>query len=183
MKKITQWALIIVSFIALVLGYALYRCVQVNRVLRASLPYLIAGESMPLEKLVNVADQNGDELILNSKQPMVIFIFPRPCTVCAKNIVYWNKMQTIFGSKVPVYGIVADSLTNAYNFWEESGKQKIIFPVYVPDNLKRFLKSFRLKLNSSQTILVNRGKVEHLIIGDLEGDSAVDFIKRVRRTR
>jgi hypothetical protein len=180
MKKTFNLILITFVFISLTLGYALYRCAQVNRMLRASLPYLIAGESLPLEKLVSVASQNVDEMILNSKQSVVIFIFPRPCTVCAKNIVYWNKMQTIFGNKVPVYGIVPDSLTNAYNFWEESGKQKIKFPVYVPDDLKEFLKNFRLRLNSAQTILVNRGKIKHIIVGDLEGDTAIDFIKRVK---
>lgn len=183
MKNKTHWALLTVTFIALVLGYALYRCTQMNTMLKKSLPYLIKGETLPNANLVRIGDENSKVTLLDSKNPIVIFIFPRPCTVCAKNIVYWNKMHTIFGHKITIYGIIADSMTHVFNFWEESGKEKIKFPIYFPDNLEKFIESYRLKLNSAQTILVDRSKLEHIIIGDLNGESAVAFIKRAREIK
>ncbi len=107
----------------------------------------------------------------------MFFIFSRPCSPCNKNIVYWNKFAELLKEHVDCYGIVLNSLSEAYNFNE---KRELKFKIYVPQNLDKFLKEMKLKLNFPQTILYTN-RVEMLKMGDLKPEDAVKIINIAKR--
>jgi peroxiredoxin len=178
-RKISD-CFIILIIVVIFSTFSIVKLVRANNRLREHLPYLIAGEKI---KNFDLIGMNNERITLGhireSKKPILIFIFSRPCTPCNANIVYWKRMSEILKGRAIVYGIVLDDFKNANDF---SLSANLNFDIYVPDQIGRFIKCFRLKFNLSQTILYHSNKVKLLKSGDLSNEDAFRFINIAKFT-
>ncbi|MGD2085748.1 MAG: hypothetical protein PVH61_06135 [Candidatus Aminicenantes bacterium] len=60
-------------------------------------------------------------------------------------------------------------------------KARLHFKVFVPNDPSKFKKALRYKLNMAQTILVVDGKVDSIKIGEMDGDSFTEILRKVKR--
>lgn len=178
MKKEKVYSLLnmVLLAIIIVLGFALYKSLNMNRLLRGSLPYLTPGEAIEYFHLSGMDARTIDASVLKQDIPSLIFIFSRPCSPCNKNIVYWKKMAEILKDKVTIYGVILGKVTDAYNFPENA---KLNFNIYVPENIDEFIQKLRIKLNFPQTIVYHE-TVRFVKLGTMEGEDAVSIIKFVK---
>jgi hypothetical protein len=161
--------------IIIVLGFALFKSLNINRLLRGSLPYLTPGETIEYFHLSGMDARTIDDSVLKQDKPSLVFIFSRPCSPCNKNIVYWKKMAEILKDKVTIYGVILGNVTDAYNFSENT---KLNFNIYVPENIDAFIQKLRIKMNLPQTIVFHK-TVRLVKLGTMEGEDAVSIIKFV----
>jgi hypothetical protein len=171
--------LLIIVAILVVAGFTIFKLIQTNKDLHSHIPNLLQDETI---KYFDLLDKDGRELdisALNTQNPVLLFVFSRPCTKCNKNIIFWQKLTEIAQNKVDVYGIVLDDLGKAFEFEEEA---KLNFKIYVPENIKKFEKNLRIKLNFSQTIVYSNG-VKYLKMGNLQGEETVKIIKLLRNLK
>lgn len=158
-------------------GFALLKAIQINKQIRASIPYLLDGEQISYFDLMGQDYTYIDHKALDEQKPSLILIFSRPCSPCNKNILYWKKMATLFKNKVDIYGIVLNKSTE--NF-EKLHQAKLNFKIFIPQDIEKFIKNMRIKLNLAQTIVYYKNKVQYLKLGKLDGDEATKVIKKVR---
>ena len=179
-KRLHANYLLTILFILIVFGFVLFKSTQSNQRLKNALPFLTVGEKVPDLKLIDITTENAEEISPDTSGTSIFIIFPRPCTICAKNIDFWNKMSSFFKNKIRFYAIVPGSMNDAFNFWKSGGEKSLKFPVYVPNDLESFLKEFRLRLKLSQTILIAGGEIKRILMGQLDGDSAKTFIRHTK---
>lgn len=177
MKNRTLVFTLILTGILVLSGYTIFRLYSVNERNKAALPYLMEGEGIKYFNILNHQASLLDQSVLKEEMPSLIFIFSRPCSPCNKNISYWKKMAKILDGKVNIYGIVLDEPGKAFDFAEQA---KLNFKIYIPEDLRTFIQTMRLKMNLSQTIIYHNGAVRKLKIGDLDGKEASGFIKAIR---
>lgn len=177
MKNKTLIFILVLTGLLILSGYAIFRLYSINEQNKASLPYLVAGESINYFNLLDDNAQTVDLSVLNDTRPSLVFIFSRPCSPCNKNIVYWKKMAKLLHGEVNVYGIILSDASKAFSFAEEVN---LNFKLYIPENLTAFIDAMRLRMNLSQTILYHRGGVQRVKMGELNGKEATEFIKAVR---
>jgi peroxiredoxin len=176
-KKNTIFTLTLIFLsIIFILGFALYRCMLVNKRLKAEMPSLTVGEKINYFDLNGVDENKVDIIAFRNSQPSLIFIFSRPCSPCNKNIPYWEKISELINGQVSIYGIILTDLTEAYNFADDA---KLNFKIYVPEDIKKFAEHFRIKSNEARTIVYD-GRVRLIKLGDLDGEAAVSIIKLAR---
>lgn len=145
------------------------------------MPYLSAGETIPDLDLISVDEQVREFEELPSDKPVLFYIFPHiSCLSCDKNIIFLKKFSNILGDSISINGIVLSNLTQAYNFSREANFK---FPIYIPKDSKQFLKTFRIKINLSQTLVCQGNEVRYVWLGDLKSQDAAAIIKLVRSMR
>ncbi|HLP48116.1 MAG TPA: hypothetical protein VK469_19390, partial [Candidatus Kapabacteria bacterium] len=170
---------LIIITISVISGFGFYKFYQVNKKLRAAIPYLFPGEKIEYFDILGQDAKIKNLSDLNSNRTSLIFIFSRPCSPCNKNIVYWKKIASILGDKVKAYGIVLGKINETFELTE---KTTLDFDVYVPENLPKFIEMFRLKLNFPQTLIYQDHKVIYQKLGELEGEDAAVIIKKAQET-
>lgn len=164
--------------VIIILGIALFQSIRLNQKLRKALPYLTEGETGQYFDLTDMEGKDIDLAALEEDRLSLIYVFSRPCSPCDKNIVYWKKIAEVLGKDhVNVYGIVLDSLTEAYNFAREA---RLNFKIYAPRNLEKFIEAWRVKSNHSQTILY-QDRVRWLKLGEMSGEEAIKAINLGKR--
>ena len=173
MKRYSRYIPYFIIFILLVL---IIKLIILNKDLVNSLPYFIKGEKIEYFDLINMNGKNVNDQLLLGDKPSLIFVFSRPCSPCNKNIIYWKNMAEIFKGKVNIYGVILNSATEAFNLKEKS---KVDFHLFIPENINKFIKHFRIKLNLAETNIYKDG-VKYTSIGDLSGEEAVKIINIVK---
>ena len=166
--------------VIVLLSYTTVMALRQNNLLKNALPYVLQGEQINKLELIGT-DSNLTEgkPELNSNFPLLLFIFSRPCSPCNENIIYWKKITEILEPLgITSYGILLTDLNSAVNF---STSAELNFKTFVPSDLHDFLKQFRLKLNSAQTIVIQGKKVEYLKIGKLTGDDTIEIISQCKK--
>jgi peroxiredoxin len=178
--KISRLALFFLV-ISIFLGFSLFKCMNNSNALKNALPYLIPGETLPNLDLISVDEQAQEFKELPPDKPVLFYIFPRiSCLSCDKNIIFLEKFSNILGDSVSIRGIVLSNLSKAYNFSREANFK---FPVYIPEDSEQFMKTFRVKLNLSQTLVCQGNEIRHAWLGDLKSQDATAIIKLVRSMR
>ncbi len=150
---------------------------KVNRDLAEKIPFVTSNDIIEYFDLTGVDESRASLQDLKDQDQSLIFIFSRPCTPCNQNIIFWNKIAQIIGKKKKIYGIILSDLTEAYNF---SQKANLEFTVYVPDDLEKFKKSWKIKTDHSKTILMRRDRPASTFIGNLEAEDTSKFITKAR---
>lgn len=177
MKNKTFILTIIFLPVIIILGFTLLKCIQSNKNLKKSLPYLTVDESSEYFTLIGMDENIVDRSVLKKEHPSLIFIFSRPCSPCNKNIIFWKKMAEVLKDKVTIYGIIIDSFSNAYNFYD---KARLNFKIYIPADIKQFIEKWRLKLNYPQTAIY-QNRIKFIKLGDLTSSETIKIIKMVRK--
>lgn len=177
-KQISLSITVIIIICILAIGtFVSFKYYERGEKIKEQIPFLIEGESINYFDLEGMDASSVDAVSLrNGKKLKLFFIFSRPCSVCNKNILYWNKMAELLQNKADCYGIVLDNLTEAYNLKE---KANLKFDVYVPKDVDRFIKQMKLHLNYPQTI-VYTGKVEFTGLGPLRPEDATRIINMAK---
>ena len=146
---------------------------------RAALPALMTGEKLPDLPLADEAGRyysTGD-----IRETGLVFIFQRPCSPCNTNYNLWRQMARILNKRSPgvqIRGIVLNGPEGLQQF-NDGGSRG--FPVCAPLEPEAFIRRFRVRLNLAQTLLVHRGRVHRLRIGELEGEDYRAFLREVIR--
>jgi hypothetical protein len=169
--------IIIILTIVIIFGFFAFKIYKNNLRIRESLPYVSVGEKIKKLEIVGINNKKFDESLLKkSKKPILILIFSRPCSPCDKNIIFWNKISDLLSDKVLAIGIIIGELTSALDLSE---KVKLNFNLYVPKDIDDFVKSFRLKLFYSQTIVYLK-TVKIVKIGELSNKDATELIIAIK---
>jgi len=174
MKKNTT-----ISVLCLLLLFSLfanYKLFLIKQEYKNLIPYLLVGEEIKNVDLIDSDAQLIDPSQI-TKGVSVIFVFLKRCSPCDKNIIYWKKIAQMFENKISVTGVVLNTPTEGFNFEKEA---KLNFRVYVPDNLTKYTKDMRIRLNQSQTIVLRDGKVKLVTMGDLSGKNAIEIINKIK---
>lgn len=153
--------------------------IRTNSNLINAIPFLQKGEKI---KYFNLIDMDGKKITsesLEKKGKKLIFIFSRPCNVCNKNVTFWNKLTEILSNEVACYGIIIDSLSNAYNFFNEN-RNNLKFNVFVPENVELFIEKNRIKMNAPQTIVYD-DFIVFTRIGDLDSEEISKLINSIKK--
>lgn len=182
MEKKRRYSSIILVLAAIIifLGFSLFKVIQQNQDIKQALPYLYYGETIDYFNVIGVSNGAPEQNSLQDGKPCLLFIFSRPCTTCDKNLHLWRKMAGILKEEAAIYGIVLGNVTEGYNFAEQA---RLNFPIFVPNDLEKFIQNFRIKLNLSQTIVCKDKRVIHLKMGDIDGEESTNIIGLVRNRR
>ncbi len=176
MKDKTFIFILAIISIFIISGFIYYKLIQKNKLVKNSLPYLTSGEKIDYFSLIG---ENGDEIdasTLKEDNPTLIFIFPHECTLCEKNLIIWKRIVSILEGRVNTYGIILDDMSEGLKIKE---KTNLNFQLYIPADIEKFLKQFRIKSNLSQTILYDNG-VRLLTLGELAAGDTKELIKFCR---
>lgn len=159
-------------------GVVNYKLLKLNRHYQNALPYFIVGEKIDYLDLISADEHYPDLNGLPQGKPVLLYVFPRiSCLACDKNIAYLKKFSKILGENVSIKGIALADLSEAY---ELSQKEELRFPVYIPNDLNRFLKEFRIKMNMPQLLICIGNKVKYITLGDIAGGDAVSIIELLK---
>ncbi|MCJ7524620.1 MAG: hypothetical protein MUP71_05270 [Candidatus Aminicenantes bacterium] len=175
-KKVVQYVLLTFLIASILLNIYL---ILVNTKLLDNIPFLRTGENINCFNLLDMSGKKVNSDALNEEGKKMVFIFARPCSICNRNIVFWNKISEIVGDKTACYGIIIDSFAGAYNFYNDY-KNQLKFDVYVPESIGRFIKKNRIMLNMPQTILYDT-KILYSKIGDLNGNETTKLINSINK--
>lgn len=177
-KNLTTITLLLATCLIISL-FSLYKFFKENRYLRQSIPYLLPQEKIQYFSLNDVQANSIDKTVLENNPVSLIIIFQRPCSPCDKNTPFYKKMAEAIKDDAHVYGIVANNIEAAIDF---SDKAKLNFTIYAPEDLKRFIETFRLTLHLPQ-IIVYTSKVEYVKVGYLSGEEAIKIINTIRQLK
>jgi peroxiredoxin len=166
-----------ILFTLLILSvYLNYKLIRLNNNYREQIPHVIKGERISEVDLLDKNGQSVDRSKLEN-QTAIIYVFRKDCSPCDKNIFLWNKIAKFFKDKIPVFGIVPNTPTEAFNFEE---KAKLNFDIFVPDDLKRYVREMKLRENRSQTIVYKNGRMHFIKVGELAGKDAKEIINKLK---
>jgi len=168
---------LIFFLISAFLGLSLWKCMKTNRDLAEKSPFITSNEKIENFTLTGVDESNVTLEDLKMQSRSLVFIFARPCTPCNQNIIFWNKIAQILKGSVKIYGIILSDLTEAYNF---SKKTNLEFTIYVPDDLAPFKKSWKIRSDQAETILMRYDRPATTIIGPLDAGDTAAIIKKAR---
>jgi peroxiredoxin len=176
MFKEKAWICQIILVLLIFSVFINYKWYTLNKHYKSSIPYLLKGEKIPDVDLID-KDANLIDPLKIRQGVSVIFVFLRNCSPCDKNIVFWKKITKLFKDNISTIGIVLKPPTEAFSFAEKS---KLNFKIYIPDDLPGFIKDMRLKINQSQTIVLQDGRVKRVKMGDLDAKGATEVIKLLK---
>ena len=171
------WFVALLISIILILSGIVFYLLKKNTLLERQIPSLAIGQSIDYFDLINMKEEVIDSSSLISGNSSLIFIFSRPCSPCNANITFWNRMAQVSQGNVEVYGIVLDDLPHVSLL---SRNKKVGFDLYVPANRERFVAKNRITSNRAQTILYHNGKIDSIIIGELDGDSYTRMMRTLK---
>jgi hypothetical protein len=93
----------------------------------------------------------------------------------------WNKIARVLKKdKIRCYGIILSGFSEMVNF-NKIYNDSLEFKVYSPEDVLKFKKEFRIKLNRAQTLLVKDSKVRNVNFGELSSADYIEVIKSSRR--
>ena len=168
-------------FIACVLlvfsGFFNYKLYKISKQYQQSLPYLVPGESISSLKLLGTTEYTPDLKRWDESAIQVIYIFSQPCTICDKNMIFLKKFSRLLERPVIILGIVVGNLSEGYEF---ARKAELEFNIYVPEDLSKFKKDFRIKFNDSQLILCRGLEIVYVKLGELSSGEFVTILELIR---
>lgn len=173
MKDKTFIFILIIISILIIGGFTSYKLIQKNKIVKNSLPYFTVGEKINYFDLISESGDSIDVSALKENKPVLIFIFPTPCSSCDRNLAIWKKITAFLENGIDVYGIILNEMSEVVNLRDKKSPN---FSLYVPLQLDEFLEKFRIKSNLPQTILYDKG-VRFLVLGELEPTDAKNLIK------
>ena len=86
--------------------------------------------------------------------------------------------EKINGQQGEVFGIIPGGANEVAEFLNS---KKVLFKLYMPENLNLFLKKMRAQNNDAQTILYFDGEVNMIKVGDLDGRNFTEILKKARK--
>lgn len=132
--------------------------------LKKEVPHLLKGDYAPPIAVIG----KRKSFNFNSKnKKSLLFVFTTFCIHCDKNLTFWKRLSYELKPKTQIIAIVTKGM-------EQSQNLKVNFPIYVPEDINRFMNDYRVS-DYSQTILINReGEIEWIKAGKLNSD---DYFK------
>lgn len=156
--------------VTIVISIGLLR--EINNLKNAS-PYLNENDTINEAVLLD-SDGNPYNLKELSKEKTLIYVFRLPCLTCNQNLYLIKRLQEAVGKKLKILGIVPSSPQQAFEFEE---KAKLDFKILIPENLKDFKDSVKLKENTAFTMLCKNSKIEFIRYNDLRADDITSILK------
>jgi peroxiredoxin len=172
------WFVALLFSIILVLGGIVFHLIKQKRMLENQLTSLAIGQSIDYFDVVNVKEEVMDASLINNGRSSLIFIFSRPCSPCNANIIFWNRMARICEGKANVFGIVIDDLEQVSQLSEN---KKVGFDLYVPAKIETFINKNRIDSNQAQTVLYKDGEIDSIVVGELDGDSYTQLMRKLKK--
>ncbi len=93
MKNKTFVFILVIVSILVISGFISYKLIQRNASVRNSLPYFTVGEKINYFDLISESGDSIDVSALKENKPVLIFIFPTPCSSCDRNLAIWKKVK------------------------------------------------------------------------------------------
>ena len=175
MRKRVLLSLFLIGLV-IILGIILYSTIKDQKKLTAELPNLLIGESVGEIELIPEDAASVNKFQMNIFDIAAIFIFSRPCKPCNKNIPFWRRISAM--KKAEVFGIILEDVTEMDNFSES---MNLNFRLYTPESIKEFEKRFRMKFSLAQTLLLKRGKVIYVKVGQLTTEDYFEIAKNLKK--
>jgi len=174
--KSKDFFFVLLSMVIIILSIILYSTIKSRKELINELPSLRIGDTVDKVKLISEEVTSIKEFKLSTLGMAAIFIFSKPCTPCNKNIPFWRRISAL--KRAEVFGIIPDKVTGMVNL---SGTLQVNFRLYCPENIERFEKKFRVKLDLAQTLLLERGKVIYIKLGQLTTQDYFEIAKKLNK--
>lgn len=178
MSKIGKNYFFIFAIILLLLsGYFNYKLFKVNRYYQQALPYFLPGEQIDYLGLMSTVENMPNLEKLDDSAVQVLYIFSQPCSPCDKNIIYLKKFARLLDKSVIIRGIAVGTLSEGYDFAQ---KVDLGFNIFVPQDLNRFKKEFRLKFKSSQLIVCQGSTIHFVKTGEISSEEFTEILNMIR---
>ena len=154
-----------------------YRLFKINAQYKDALPFFIRGERIDYLALQST-DEHAPGLIgLPDNSLSILYIFSRPCTPCDKNLIYLKKFARLLDESVVMRGIVVGNLSEGYEFTQKANPG---FAIFVPEDLNRFVKEYRLKFNHSQFIVCLGCEISFVKTGEFSDEEFIRIFNMIR---
>ncbi len=141
---------------------------------RSLVPHLTPGEAVPAGSFMN--DQNQPVYLREqSDKPILLFIFERPCSTCTPSITFWMKLSELASKRAHIMGIIQDRV----EMIRIAGTKRFPFQLISPVDGDEFVRTWRLRLNLAQTIILNGNRVEYVRLGNLGGADMQEIMRKL----
>ncbi len=144
------------------------------RYVRSFVPHPIPGERLPDIPFANGEDRPID-LRGQGSNPLLLFLFERPCYTCTKNIAFWSKLNELARGKARVLGVI-QSRTKMLEI-AETGRMP--FALIAPLDSEEFIQEWPVRLNMPQTCIIQGNRVQWIRLGDLKREDMRGIIKKL----
>jgi peroxiredoxin len=178
LKNRTAWLITLLTVLLFISSVTIIILIRQARAIKTHLPYLTPGEKITYFDLTGMHSEVVSRSHLDSAKASLIFVFKQPCSHCNGNILYWNRIARILKGSIDIYGVIPGGPAQMF---ELADKARLHFKLFVPDDPAQLKKAIRYKLNMAQTILVVDGKVDSVIIGELDGDSFTGVLQKAKQ--
>lgn len=143
---------------------------------RKLVPFISPGEKMPNVSFIDEMNCPFDHRDYLSK-PIFFFVFERPCSTCTRNIIVWKKIAEIVKQRAYVFGIIQDK-TEMMKIAKRNG---IPFSLISPVDFRVFKNTWRVHLDISQTYLVVKDRVIHVVLGNIDGNEMWNIMQELKK--
>lgn len=157
-----------------------YRLFKINKHYKDVLPYFIQGEKIDYLALQSTDDHVPGLTGLPDNKLSILYIFSRPCTPCDKNLIYLKKFARLLDESVVMRGVVLGNLSEGYEFTQKTNPG---FAIFVPEDLKRSIKEYRLKFNESQFIVCRGSEISFVKTGEFSDEEFIRILNKIRAMR
>lgn len=148
--------------------------------LENSLPYLLPGEEPDFD--FSSVDSRG--VIFpgeDFKKGVVLLFIYRDADRATDNWLIWSSLADLVRKYgVKSYGLIINEGFNKFYYALDKMDKDEWFKVLAPVERNRFLENFRIKYNSSQTLVVKDGEIRMLKFGKLLDDDYEALIREVK---
>lgn len=176
-KNGKNYFFIFAIILLLLSGYFNYKLFKVNRYYQQALPYFIPGERIDYLGLQSTDEKAPNPEKLDDSAIQILYIFSQPCSPCDKNIIYLKKFARLLDKSVIIRGIAIGTLSEGYDLAQ---KVDLGFNIFIPQDLDRFKKEFRLKFKSSQLIVCRGRTVLYVKTGEISSEEFPEILNMIR---
>ena len=175
MRRIKFLIIFLISSVTL-LGFGLYLNIKSKEKIVDKLANLQVGESIDEMILITENGTKVNKYKMNTYEMAVIFIFSWPCSPCNKNIPFWQRIGSL--KKADIFGIVIEDAKKMTSFAES---MNLNFHLFCPLDINKFKQDFRLKFDLAQTLLLKKGKIIYVNVGELTPQDYFEITKKLNK--
>lgn len=144
--------------------------------LRNSGHHLLIDELAPSIEVVDLEGKSENINFSKINKKSLLFIFSLPCVPCEKNFAFWQRLYATLKQDAYIVAIAMAELNEAMFL---KNTDVIKFQIYIPKDKNKFGSSYRVFALPQTLLIDNKGKIQWIKLGNLNGDDYNEIKKLV----
>ena len=165
--------LLVIIFTAMFCLWRQNRSLKIqNSIYRKQVSPLFIDDDAPSIEVTNLAGFKETIRFGYRGNKSLVFILPKSCVPCEKNIVFWKRLYEQVINDIEVIGVIVGGMQQAVALRDV---MKVGFPLYVPENADRLAEDFKVSVLSLTLLVKEDGKIGWMKGGDINADDYLEL--------